>query len=106
MTADPNTVKTLLDRLDDFDEFNPSEEAEKQPIGIVVVGSGSDLPSGLVDRLARHGRVLVIDGRHMLHDSGDALLRAMAPVGLVEDCYAIRSGKGKKSRWNRENRWR
>ena len=98
MTTELSSVENLLQSLD--------EDEGKQPIGVVVVGNGDTLPSGLVEKLSERGRVIVIDGRHLLQDSGLALLQAMAPVGFVEDCYAIRSGKGKKSRWNRENRWR
>ena len=108
MTTELTQVESLLQSLEVDELICPAgeENEDKAPIGVVVVGSGGSLPAGLVDRLSRHGRVLVVDGRHMLQESGGALLRAMAPIGIIEGCHAIPSGKGKKSRWNRENRWR
>lgn len=108
MTTELSRAESLLHALETQDPVSArhDELEDKAPIGVVVVCGGSGLPPGLVDHLSRKGRVLVVDGRHMLQDSGNALLQAMAPVGLFEDGYAIRSGKGKKSRWNRENRWR
>lgn len=71
---------------------------------ITVIGGGG-LSAGLVGHLSRHARVLVIDGGYLPGDFGNALLQ-MAPGMVAEDRYAIRASKGKKSRWNRENRWR
>lgn len=107
MTTELSRVESLLQTLETQDLVSSlhDELEDKAPIGVVVVCGGSGLPPGLVDHLSRKGRVLVVDGRHMLQDSGNALLQTMGPVGIAQDCYAIRSGKGKKSRWNRENRW-
>lgn len=108
MKADLSRAESLL-QTQEAQELVSSRQDEfedKAPIGVVVVCGGSGLPPGLVDHLSRKGRVLVVDGRHMLQDSGNALLQAMGPVCIAQDCFSIRSGKGKKSRWNRENRWR
>lgn len=95
-SPDPSTVSAVVD-----DGSKTDSDFE-----IIVTGGGFGFPPGLVDHLSKRGRVIVIDDRHMLSDCSKAMLQAMAPAGMIEDRYAIRASKGKKSRWNRDNRWR
>lgn len=75
-------------------------------IGVVIAGSGNSLPAGLVDSLRRSGQILVIEDYGLHENALVASMRAMTAECCEAHSEPIVSGKGRKSRWNRENRWR
>lgn len=98
------TTDTVTESLEatSYEGYEDSDVAARREIAII---GGGGLSAGLACHLSRHARILVIDGGYLPGDFGNALLQ-MSPGMVAEDRYAIRASKGKKSRWNRENRWR
>lgn len=100
--------KSPIDALDEsFSESgHVDDDRLSKQLAVVVVGGGS-LPASFSRALARHGKILVIDGmdRPDMALTLSALSEAIRPPMCYTAGCSITSGKGKKSRWNREKRW-
>lgn len=96
--SDQSEAQALIDVLD------ATDEAVAERPTVIIVGGGHGLPHGLVDALIRNGhRIGVACGERLTRS--DPMI-SLEQIGFIDGNWPSVKGKGRKSRFNRENRWR